>query len=188
MRIIAGTCRGRTLIAPKGSDTRPTLDRVRESLFSILLPRLDGARVLDLFAGSGALGLESLSRGAASAVFVDHARQAQDCVQRNIDALGLSAQATLLRQSWRGALQALSVRGDTFDLVFLDPPYRMPQADEMLEALRQSGLLAPNALVVYEHAAAHPPRMDAWLQADQRRFGDTTITFLRQAGEKEAHA
>lgn len=190
MRIIAGQARGRALMAPKGMDTRPTLDRVRESLFSILAPELPGARVLDLFAGSGALGLEAISRGADAAVFVDSARAAQEAVARNIEALGMAGQARLLRCDWRAALRRLGAEDGAFDLVFLDPPYRLPGAAEMLAALRDSGLLAPDALVVYEHDRLLPPDAPGWRTQDVRRYGDTAITFMRrnEGGQGDAHS
>ncbi|MDR0897873.1 MAG: 16S rRNA (guanine(966)-N(2))-methyltransferase RsmD [Oscillospiraceae bacterium] len=178
MRIIAGLHRGHGLIAPRGMDTRPTLDRVRESLFSILMPHLADARVLDLFAGSGALGLEALSRGARSVVFVDSARAAQEAVSHNIAALRMETQCTLLRCDWRSALTRLSQEGAQFDLVFLDPPYRMPGATALLPALAESGLLAPEALIIYEHARALPPDAQGFTIADQRDYRDTVITFF----------
>ena len=135
MRIIAGSAGGRLLVAPKGMDTRPTQDKIKESLFSILGGETDGARVLDLFAGSGALGLESISRGAKFAVFVDKSRPAQEAVAKNVEALRLGAQTELLRCHWKIALKKLEARGDRFDLIFLDPPYRMEDAPEMLSAL-----------------------------------------------------
>lgn len=184
MRIIAGEYKGRTLLAPKGMDTRPTLDRVRESLFSILMPYLPSAAVLDLFAGSGALGLEAVSRGAAHAVFVDHGRAAQDAVAQNIQAIRAQERARLLRCDWRAAIATLQKEGGQFDLVFLDPPYRMPQADKMLATLRDSGLLCADAMVVYEHDKATPPDATGWTLADVREYRDTVITFLQpQAGE-----
>lgn len=179
MRIIAGTAKGRTIAAPKGMDTRPTLDRVRESLFSILMPWLPDARVLDLFAGSGALGLEAISRGAQEAVFADIARAAQEAVQGNIETLRMQGSATLLRMDWRMALRKLASEGKPFDLVFLDPPYQLAQAGEMLETLRESGLLTEESLVVYEHGADTPPDTTGWHVHDERTYRDTIITFLQ---------
>lgn len=183
MRIIAGEHRGRTLFAPKGTDTRPTRDRVRESLFSILQTRIAGARVLDLFAGSGALGLEALSRGAEKAVFADNDRGAQEAVQRNIQALRAGDQTALLRTDWQEALRRLQAAGETFDLIFLDPPYKFAQARAMLDALCADALLARNALVIYEHAAALPPDTAGWHSVDIRRYGDTAIAFLSRDSE-----
>ncbi len=177
MRIIAGEARGRAIIAPKGTDTRPTLDRVRESLFSILSPRLMDARVLDLFAGSGALGLESLSRGAAGAVFVDHARAAQAAIRQNIETLGYGERARLLPCDWRAALRALAAEGARFDLVFLDPPYRLEAAEAALVALWDGDLLADGGRIVFEHDLKLPPAPGSWAALDTRRYGDTAITF-----------
>lgn len=180
MRIIAGAAGGRNIVAPKGIDTRPTQDRVRESLFSILGPGLDQSYVLDLFAGSGALGLEALSRGAAYAVFVDKARAAQEAVLRNIEALGVSEHAKLLRSDWRAAIRTLEGNGMAFDLVFLDPPYKMADADELLEVLGTGRLLRPGALIVYEHAKKTPPHAAHFDVRDTRHYGDTAISFLAQ--------
>jgi 16S rRNA (guanine966-N2)-methyltransferase len=126
MRIVAGAAKGRRLVAPKGTDVRPTADRVKEALFSSLQPLLPGARVLDLFAGSGALGLEALSRGAASVTLVERSRPALDALRRNIEAVGLPG------RTWspgrRGGL-AGDLPGEPFDLVLLDPPYHLPKAE-----------------------------------------------------------
>jgi len=178
LRIIAGEARGRVLAAPKGLKTRPTQDRVRESLFSILMPRIPGARVLDLFAGSGALGLEALSRGAAHATFVDHSRAAQAAVRRNIEAVGVSGRAALLPCDWREALRRLRPEGARFTLVFLDPPYRMPGAEALPGALRDSGVVSDETLVVFEHARDFTPGTAGWRVRDMRVYGDTVITFL----------
>lgn len=183
MRIIAGDVGGRQLATPKGMDTRPTQDKVKESLFSILRNDLEGARVLDLFAGSGALGLEALSRGADFAVFADKARPAQECVQKNIQALRMEARTRLLRCHWKMALKKLEDEGERFDLIFLDPPYRMEGANEMLSALCAGKICGPETLVIYEHAKALPPDTAGWETLDRRDYRDTVITFLR----KEAH-
>lgn len=169
-------------------DTRPTLDRVRESLFNILAGRLAGARVLDLFAGSGALGLEALSRGADAAVFVDSARAAQEAVSRNIQAVGVAPRARLLRMDWQRALSTLAAEGAAFDLIFLDPPYAMAQAPQMFARLHASGLLAGDGCVVYEHDHATPPDGTGWLLLDRRHYRGTDISFYRIAGGSDAHS
>ena len=181
MRIVAGTHGGRRLTTPPGRDTRPTSDRVREALFSILEARggkgadagaLDGARVLDLFAGSGALGLEALSRGAASAVFVDSSRSAVEAVRANLAALGLAA--AVHRRDAAAALRDAAARGDAYDLVFLDPPYR--SAAGLTAQLREAlpAVLAPGARVVAESDRRVP--LDLGLAVtDARRYGDTLI-------------
>jgi 16S rRNA (guanine966-N2)-methyltransferase len=164
MRVVAGRYGGRTLKAPRGRDVRPTADRVREALFSILGP-LDGLAVLDLFAGTGALGIEAISRGAATCVFVDVDTRP---VQANLEALGIDAEVR------RGqALTALSA-GDHYDLVLLDPPYRDAArlGPELTEALPP--VLNPSARVVSESDRRHPLELGLTLH-DERRYGDTLI-------------
>ena len=154
MRIIGGSARGRRLFAPPGENTRPTADRVREALFNILAARLDGARVLDLFGGSGALALEALSRGAACAVIGDKDPGAVSVIRRN--ALSVLGEAELPRvkivcRDYRALLASLA---EPFDLVFLDPPYRMQEAyGNAMAQMQQRNLLAPDARIVAEMAA-----------------------------------
>jgi 16S rRNA (guanine966-N2)-methyltransferase len=164
MRVVAGRYGGRTLKAPRGGDVRPTADRVREALFSILGP-VDGLAVLDLFAGTGALGIEAISRGAASCVFVDVDTRP---VRTNLEALGIDAEVR------RGqALSALRA-GDHYDLVLLDPPYRdaVRLGPELTEALPP--VLNPSARVVSESDRRHPLELGLTLH-DERRYGDTLI-------------
>jgi 16S rRNA (guanine966-N2)-methyltransferase len=164
MRVVAGRYGGRTLRAPRGAGVRPTADRVREALFSILGP-LEGQAVLDLFAGTGALGIEALSRGASSCVFVDVETRP---VQANLDALGIDAQVRRGR-----ALSALRP-GDQYDLVLLDPPYRDAArlGPELTEALPP--VLNPSARVVSESDRRYPLELGLPLD-DERRYGDTLI-------------
>jgi len=174
MRIVAGRYGGRRLLAPKGDLTRPTADRVREALFSALGP-LDDARVLDLYAGTGALGIEALSRGAAHVVFVERDRRALDVLRRNLDALRVPAADVDVRPGdARVALRTARVRGDEYDLVFLDPPYRLAPAlgTELTAGL--AGLLAPGARVVAEMDRRSPLELDLPCTLD-RRYGDTQI-------------
>lgn len=171
MRIVAGRWGGRRLSPPAGGATRPTSDRVREALFAIL-GQIDGARVLDLFAGSGALGLEALSRGASSATFVDSAPAAIRAIRANAQALGAPVQ--LRRQDARGFLRNAQRRAATYDLVFLDPPYR--QAGRLgpeLSALL-APVLAPGARVVSESDRRAPLDLDLPRTAE-RRYADTLI-------------
>jgi 16S rRNA (guanine(966)-N(2))-methyltransferase RsmD len=154
MRIIAGEFRSRTLEAPAGLATRPTTDRLRETLFNVLAPRIKGAAFLDLYAGSGAVGIEAMSRGAARVVFVERAEAALKVLRKNLDGLGILA-GFLIQTGTAGAfLRRLAAgRGTGFDLVFLDPPY--DAAEEYASTLgllgRPGGLLAPGALVIAEH-------------------------------------
>jgi 16S rRNA (guanine966-N2)-methyltransferase len=172
MRVVAGRYGGRRLVAPAGGATRPTSDRVREALFSVLGPGVQGARVLDLYAGSGALGIEALSRGAAAVVFVDRSPRAAAAIRANLDALEIDAE--VLRMEARAALRTALVRAGAYDLVFLDPPYRRAAAlgRELSEAL--SAVLAPGARVVSESDRREPLELALPL-ADERRYGDTLI-------------
>jgi 16S rRNA (guanine966-N2)-methyltransferase len=172
LRVVAGAYGGRRLVAPEGTATRPTSDRVREALFAILGGSVQGARVLDLFAGSGALGIEALSRGAASAVFVDSAPRAIAAVSANLAALGIDADVRRIEA--RAGLRTASRRREAYDLVFLDPPYRRAGelGRELSEAL--SAVLAPGGRVVTESDRRDPLELDLPV-ADERRYGDTLI-------------
>lgn len=180
MRIIAGAARGTQLFAPKGQDTRPTQDRVKESLFNILRAEVEGATVLDLFAGSGALALEALSRGAAKAALVDRDREAMACIRRNVEKLRFEDRTELLFCDWTQALPKLRQSGYRFDLVFLDPPYKMTEAGEICQRLYAEGLLKPDALTVVEHRAGAAPALDAPFETcDARVYRDTEVHFYR---------
>jgi 16S rRNA (guanine(966)-N(2))-methyltransferase RsmD len=172
MRVIAGTYGGRRLQAPPGVDTRPTADRTREALFSILGARVEGARVLDLFAGSGALGIEALSRGAAEATFVDNSAPAIRAIGANLEALG--ADAVVARAEVRRFLGGASRSARQYDLVFLDPPYRLAASlgGDLSAAL--PAVLAPGATVVCEMDRRTPLDIDLPIE-DERRYGDTLI-------------
>jgi 16S rRNA (guanine966-N2)-methyltransferase len=171
VRVVAGRYGGRSLRAPRGEQTRPTSDRVREALFSILAS-VEGAQVLDLFAGSGALGIEALSRGAAAATFVDSAASAVAAVRHNLEQLGL--QAEVLRMPALRALACTPIAGRQYDLVFLDPPYRMasPLGPELSSALPP--VLSPQARVVAESDRRSPLVLDLPLLRE-RQYGDTLI-------------
>jgi 16S rRNA (guanine966-N2)-methyltransferase len=172
MRVIAGRYGGRRLQAPPGEATRPTADRVREALFSVLGDRVHEARVLDLFAGSGALGIEALSRGAAEVTFVDSAPAAIRAVRANLKALGASAEVR--RADARRFLGSASAASRQYDLIFLDPPYRLAGrlGSELTAAL--PAVLAPGAAVVAESDRRVPLELDLPI-LDERRYGDTLI-------------
>ncbi len=174
MRVIAGTLGGRPLRAPPGRSTRPTADRVREALFSMLGP-LTGARALDLFAGSGALGIEALSRGAAGAVFIERDRAAARVLSQNLDALGIARERGELRRSEViAALRRAQSDAETYDLVFIDPPYRLArELGKQLSALLPV-LLAGDARVVVESDRRLPLELEMPVLTE-RRYGDTSI-------------
>lgn len=174
MRIVHGSLGGRVLRAPAGAHTRPTSEKVREAIFAIL-GDVEGANVLDLFAGSGALGIEALSRGAAHATFVDQGKPALAALRANVRALGLEARVTVLAGD-AVALAGRHVPNAPWNLVFIDPPYRSELAQRSAEALTH---LAPGAIVVIEHDRRHvpPDRIGSLLRTDQRRYGDTMVSF-----------
>ena len=176
MRVIAGTLGGRRLKAPPGRGTRPTSDRVREALFS-MLGDLAGARVLDLFAGSGALGIEALSRGAASVLFVERDARAVEVLRGNLSALGLGGeQAAVRRADALAALRAAGESGELYDLVLIDPPYaEAPRLGPKLADLLPA-VLAPGARVVAESERRSPLGLEMPI-ATERRYGDTSITI-----------
>lgn len=185
MRIIAGDWRGRRLAAlgkgDAGAHLRPTPDRVRESLFSMLAARgvIEDARVLDLFAGTGALAFEALSRGAASACLVENGRVGQRLIAENIATL--DANATLIK---RDATRLASCEGPPFTLVFLDPPYGKDLGAKALNAARDAGWLAPGAVIVWEENAPMTPPAQFDL-TETRRFGDTYVTLMTVEGERD---
>jgi 16S rRNA (guanine966-N2)-methyltransferase len=183
MRIVAGTLRGRPLITPTHGGLRPTADRVREAVFNILSHgivdfSLAGARVVDLFAGTGALGLEALSRGAAFCVFVEDDADARAIIRRNVEAFGLTGQTRIFRRD-AADLGPAGTR-DVASLMFLDPPYGKGLADKALASALAGRWLAPNAVVVCEERGGEPIMPPAPLvPIDRRAYGDTQIVFLR---------
>jgi 16S rRNA (guanine966-N2)-methyltransferase len=182
MRIIAGVVGGRSIRAPRGLATRPTSDRVREAMFNILGPPDPEARVLDLYAGAGALGLEAISRGAAGAVFVDKDSQAVRCVEENAAELGLTARVRVTRGEAVKALDKLEKAGERFAWVFVDPPYASGEYPKVLGALGEAALLADDGIVVVEHDRRHAPEdvYGALACSDTRRYGDTCVSFYRR--------
>jgi 16S rRNA (guanine966-N2)-methyltransferase len=186
MRIVGGRLGGRTLATPQAHSQaiRPSSDRLRESLFNILIHRytdpVTGARILDLFAGTGALGLEAMSRGAAFALFVDHDAEARALMRANVESLGLGGATRIFR---RDATKLGSVHPlESFTLVFLDPPYRHGLVERSLASLAAGRWLAPGALLVVEEAADATLEVpEGFAVLEQRRYDDTELTFLRAA-------
>lgn len=181
MRIIAGSRKGARIFAPKGTDTRPTGDRVREAAFNLIGPgRVDEARVLDLFAGSGAMGLEALSRGAARATFVEADRAACQTINRNLDKLELEG-ATVLCQDALTALRADARMGTSYDLVLVDPPYRRFSSlqKDMIQLLPE--ILAPSGLLLVETAGDEEPDLPPLAKRTTRRYGFARLTLFEHA-------
>ena len=183
MRVIAGSARGVPLRAPRDTGTRPVTDRVKETLFGILGERVPGARVLDLYAGSGALGIEALSRGAEHATFVERGRQALEAIRHNLARTALQARASV----HGGDVMRFLAGGGTgarYDLAFVDPPYA--ERDILAPLERLVPLLSPEADVVVKHFWRNeipvPPGMARWRE---RRFGETALTFLARTDRAE---
>jgi 16S rRNA (guanine(966)-N(2))-methyltransferase RsmD len=179
VRIVAGDLGGRVLRAPHGASTRPTSEKVREAVFNILGPPPDQTIVLDLFAGSGALGIEALSRGAARAVFVEQARPAAAVLRRNLDELGVAARSEIALSD---ALAYLGRARERFRWVFVDPPYRTDLARRVLDQLGANpGALTEDSSIVVEHDRRNAPAdtHGSLLRTDLRRYGDTEISFYR---------
>ena len=176
MRVITGTARGRRLLTPHGERVRPTLDRVREALFSMLMDRLERAAFLDLFAGSGANGIEALSRGALRAVFVDNHPESLDCIRKNLATTGLEHQGQCLRGSLPHDLARLP---GPFDIIFADPPYDFADYIGLLTGIDGPGLLKPGGTVVVEHEKKTrlPEAVASLTRTQQRHYGMTTLTF-----------
>jgi 16S rRNA (guanine966-N2)-methyltransferase len=187
MRIVAGAQRGRSLATPRGRTTRPTADRTRQALFNVLehapwSPGLAGARAIDLFAGSGALGLEALSRGGACCLFIDSDPAAVAAAAHNLAALGLEGRGAVRRRD-ATRLGPATGEGGPFDLAFLDPPYAKGLAEPALAALVDGGWLVPGALAVVERGAAEPVlAAPAFAVLDTRTWGAARIWFLRAGG------
>jgi 16S rRNA (guanine(966)-N(2))-methyltransferase RsmD len=181
MRLTGGTDRGRRLFVPRGARTRPTASKVREAIFNILGPP-PGA-VLDLYAGTGSLGLEALSRGASAAVFVEREPAALAALRRNLRETGLDDRGTVLGSDVRTALRRLATDGHKFSWVFLDPPYAR-ETDGVLSELSGSDLLTACAVVIVEHDRRHrPPESIGCLHlTDTRQYGDTELSFYRCSG------
>ena len=179
MRIIAGDARGRKIEAPEGRDTRPTLDRVRENLFNMLQGEIAGSRVLDLFAGSGALSFEALSRGAETACLVDHDRKAIAVEKKNAQTLGYQDRIQIIQADWRKALKDIDNARLNFDLVFLDPPYAMLDLKDVFSGLNT--VLRREALIILEHEAGKKPETGEGFECiRERKWGFCGVSFFRR--------
>lgn len=178
IRITGGILKGRKLLVPDIPDLRPTTDRVRESIFNILGSRMEEARVLDLCAGTGVLGIEALSRGALEAVFVEKARKAAEVLRKNISICGLNNKSTVFCMPIERAVPFLRKRLERFDIIFFDPPYRSDLVSNVINFLMD--LLNDEGIVVLEYGFYEKPVIDEtlWVIEDSRRFGRTAVCFL----------
>ena len=180
LRIAGGTARGIPVAEPRGVRLRPTSGLVREAIFNILGDRVTGARVLDLYAGTGALGIEAVSRGAAHCLFIEESAEGRGLIRDNIEAFGLQGRTKIFRRDATRLGDAGTIQ--PFDLLFADPPYGKELGERALKSAREGGWLKPGALCVVEEAASAPFDPGAGFRLeDPRAYGDTVIRFLRLA-------
>ncbi|WP_310550037.1 16S rRNA (guanine(966)-N(2))-methyltransferase RsmD [Paenibacillus glufosinatiresistens] len=186
MRVVSGTAKGRPLKSVPGTGTRPTTDKVKEAVFSMIGPYFEGGAALDLFAGTGGLGIEALSRGMERAVFIDMEPRSIETIRANLKATGMTERAEVYRNDAVRALAALEKRGRAFDLVFLDPPYRMKHGHELMASMDAKGLLAADAVIVLEHESdyEYPETLPGFERIRHSKYGETAISLYRYAGEK----
>ena len=180
MRVIGGNARGRRLKVPKGQAVRPTSDRVKEALFNILPHDLSGIRLLDLFAGTGNVSIEAISRGAAEAILIDSSEKSGKVIRENLRSVGFTDRASIRIAPVSRALRSLALRGETFDMIFLDPPYQRNCIKACLEAIASGDLLRAFGTLVVEHSAREQPQAEygSLVLKDQRKYGDTCLSFF----------
>jgi len=180
MRIITGKAKGKRLFSPQGEGIRPTADRVKESVFNILGCQWEGKRVLDLFSGTGSLGLEAISRGAQQVVFVEKSRPALNVLKKNISFCGFDSHAIVLAMSVPRGVALMGQRGETFHIIFADPPYGKGWVEKTIRQILAHRILSQDGTIVMEHAPYESPPRDIGelLAIEQRTYGDTAVSFL----------
>ncbi len=190
MRITGGTAKGRRLVVPKGDAVRPTAGKVKQSLFNILPRDFSDMAMLDLFAGTGNVSIEALSRGAERAVLVEASERSAAAIRKNLGRLGFSERSQVWVLPVARALRSLAKRRETFDLIFLDPPYDQRWIGATLKQIAHSDLLTPAGTVVAEHSARENVKSnyDALILHDQRRYGDTLLSFFKSAAKTDPAA
>jgi len=180
MRIITGLAKGRRLLSPKSTRIRPALDQVKEAIFNILFD-VQGLRILDLFAGTGSMGIEALSRGAACAAFVDVYAPAISLIKKNLERCGLEDRANVFKLRVGPAIRRLERKGGSFDIIFVDPPYLKDLVNPTLEILATSTLVGPSSIVIVEHHPKEPIKpLNGLAVTDIRRYGQTNVSFLKR--------
>jgi 16S rRNA (guanine(966)-N(2))-methyltransferase RsmD len=184
VRIIGGTYRGRRLRAPAGLDVRPTSDRLRETLFNIIAPRVTGSRFLDICAGSGAVGIEALSRGAASATFIEQSRRACAAIGSNLESLGISDAAAVINRDAAAALRGLEAESLAFDIIYFDPPYASGIYSQVIGLLSEGSIIAEDGILVVEHRRKQPPEAERGNLKMYRvvRQGESALAFYSGIG------
>lgn len=181
MRVISGKCRGTHLMAPEGMETRPTTDRIKETLFNMIAFDIPECQFLDLFSGSGAIGIESLSRGAKRAVFVDQGEKALACIKANLEKTRLTADAKVIGTNVLDAIRMLARNHEAFDIIFLDPPYALEGIDRILEAIEKNNLLNEEGYIILERSTNSivklPQSLVLW---KEKQYRTTTLSFIKK--------
>ncbi|PLT34318.1 16S rRNA (guanine(966)-N(2))-methyltransferase RsmD [Bacillus sp. V5-8f] len=187
MRVVSGTCKGRPLKSVPGTGTRPTTDKVKEAVFNMIGPYFEGGTVLDLFAGSGGLGIEALSRGMNRAIFVDREHQAVRTVKENLSACNFTEQAEVYRNDAERALKAITKREVTFQLIMLDPPYKKQKLVTLLEQIHNAALLDRQGVVVCEHGhdVVLPDRVGGFIKTRQEEYGIIAISIYQWSADQQ---
>lgn len=181
MRVISGKARGLKLNAPKNDDVRPTTDRVKESLFNMINSYMMESEILDLFAGTGSLGIECLSRGADRCVFVDSSKESIGIIKANIKKARVEAESTVLNSDFKSAIKSLSLKNQSFDVIFMDPPYYKNMFSEALSGVDQYNLLKEEGIIIVEHDTKDefPDSIGRLYKSKDKKYGNTTITFYK---------
>ncbi len=181
MRVISGKVRGLKLNAPKNDDVRPTTDRVKETLFNMINSYIMDSDILDLFAGTGSLGIECLSRGANKCVFVDSSKESINIVKSNIKKARVENESTVLNIDFKGAIKSLSLKNQQFDVIFMDPPYYKNMFSDALNAVDSNNLLKEDGIIVVEHDTADefPEEIGRLYKTKDKKMGNTTMTFYK---------
>ena len=184
MRVISGNARGTKLKTLAGENTRPTLDRVKESLFSIIQDKIQEAYVLDLFAGSGALGIETLSRGAKYAVFCDNEKQAIEIIQENIEKTKNVEKALIMKCDYTDCLEKVVLQNKKFDIIFIDPPYESSNRKNAIEIILQKNLLSEDGIIIIEtQDKTESEKITEFNVYDERKYGRVSLIFLNRKGK-----
>lgn len=182
MRVISGKCRGTHLLAPEGMETRPTTDRIKETLFNMIAFDLPECEFLDLFSGSGGIGIESLSRGAKRAVFVDQGKKPLTCIKANLEKTRLNQDAEVMGMNVLDAVKTLGRRKEKFDIIFMDPPYALEGIDEIIATIANQELLHENGYIILERSSANsivklPDNLVLW---KEKKYKTTTLSFIKR--------
>ena len=181
MRVISGKCRGTHLVAPEGMETRPTTDRIKETLFNMIAFDIPECHFLDLFSGSGAIGIESLSRGAKYAVFVDQGNKALACIKENLEKTRLKESAEVLACTAQEAIHTLSLRKKSFDIIFMDPPYALEGVDNILKSIVESDLLLDEGYIILERSTKTIVKLpQSFLLCKEKQYKTTTLSFIKK--------